>query len=206
MPNVRIFLVDNYPVVRYGLRQALQAERGLCVVGEAENGEAACAHLAVQPADVLVIDVCLGGMSGVEVVRWVRTRQPAMKVLILAGCRDEDCQRQAGEAGADRYLPKNASLEEIIHTIRSIAGGTSPDTSPAHNGSSDRLSGRELEVLALAGKGFTNKEIARQLSISDRTVQTHLTRIYHKIQVASRTEAVLYALAHGWMTAMDYEI
>lgn len=210
MPPLHVFLVDDHPIIRYGLRHALQAEHDLAVIGEAENGEAACALLPSQQPDVLLLDLRLSGMNGLEVTRHVRRQYPNIKILILTGREDEESQRKAFEAGADGYLLKSASVEEIIGAIRAIASGHAV-ISPLKNVASppthtDNLSERELEVLALTSRGVSNKEIAQHLNISDRTVQTHLTRIYQKIQVTSRTEAVLYALARGWVTATDYEI
>lgn len=212
MPPLRVFLVDSHPVVRYGLKRALQGEPDLLVTGEAENGEAACVRLANERADVLILDLRMAGMNGLEVARSVRGRQPGIKILILTAREDEESQRKAFEAGADGYLLKTANVEVIIEAIYALAGGhqvysVAKNFTSIEPANTSSLSQRELEVLCIVSKGFSNKEAGQQLKISDRTVQTHLTRIYHKLQVTSRTEAVLYALARGWVTpGVDYEI
>lgn len=212
---LRVLLADDHPVVRFGLRHALSNADGLTVVGEAERGDAVATLIDLYHPQVLVINVRMAGLNGIEVTQRLRDKGRNIKILAFSSRDDEETVRAAVRAGVDGYLLKTSSLEQIIHAIRDVAEGRhafSPEIAQkAHlNGrhaSPDLLSPRELEVLNLAGKGYTNKAIALQLKISNRTVQTHLTRVYHKLDVASRTEAVMRAIAYGWIAAPDfYEI
>lgn len=212
---LRVLLADDHPVVRFGLRQALGTADGLSVVGEAERGDAVTTLIDLHKPHVLVINVRMAGLNGIEVTQRLRDKGRSIKILAFSSRDDEETVRAAVRAGVDGYLLKTSSIEQIIHAIRDVAEGRqafSPEIAPkAHfsgrHASPDLLSPRELEVLNLAGKGYTNKAIALQLKISNRTVQTHLTRVYHKLDVASRTEAVMRAIAYGWIAAPDfYEI
>jgi DNA-binding NarL/FixJ family response regulator len=165
---------------------------------------------------VVVLNMRMAGLNGIEATQRIRTRRQQVKILALTSRDDEETVRAAVRAGVDGYLLKTASIEQIIQAIRDIAAGKpvfSPEIVQKANISGRAaspdlpLSPRELEALTLAGKGYTNKAIAMRLKISNRTVQTHLTRAYHKLDVASRTEAVMHAIARGWIAAPDfYEI
>lgn len=212
---IRVLLTDDHPVVRFGLRQALQNADGLLVVAEAERGDAVIAAIQTHSPRVVVLNIRMAGLNGIEVTQRIRTLKHDVKILVLSSRDDDETVRAAVRAGVDGYLLKTASLEQIIQAIRDVAAGKqafSPEIAQKANitgrpASPDLLSPRELEVLNLAGKGYTNKAIAMQLKISNRTVQTHLTRVYHKLDVASRTEAVMRAIAYGWIAAPDfYEI
>jgi len=212
---IRILLTDDHPVVRFGLRQALNGADGLLVVAEAERGDEVSALIEAHSPQVVVLNIRMAGLNGIEVTQRIRARQQQVNVLALTSRDDEETVRAAVRAGVDGYLLKTASLEQIIQAIRDVAVGKpafSPEiaqkaTIAGRAASPDLLSPRELEVVTLAGKGYTNKAIAMRLKISNRTVQTHLTRVYHKLDVASRTEAVMRAIAYGWIAAPDfYEI
>ncbi|MGC1377215.1 MAG: response regulator transcription factor [Anaerolineales bacterium] len=212
---IRIILTDDHPVVRFGLRQALRGADGLLVVAEAERGDAVEALIEAHNPQVVVLNIRMAGLNGIEVTQRIRARQQQVNILALTSRDDEETVRAAVHAGVDGYLLKTASLEQIIQAIRDVAAGKpafSPEIAQKANiagrpASPDLLSPRELEVVTLAGKGYTNKAIAMRLKISNRTVQTHLTRVYHKLNVASRTEAVMRAIAYGWIAAPDfYEI
>lgn len=212
---IRIIIADDHPVVRVGLRAALSSAEGLLLVAEADRGDAIAALIELHHPQVLVLNIRMAGLNGIEVTERIRARGHAVKVLALTSRDDEETVRAAVRAGVDGYLLKTSSLEQIIDGIRDVAEGGaafSPEIAKKINisgrpASPDLLSPRELEVLNLAGKGYTNKAIALQLKISNRTVQTHLTRVYHKLDVASRTEAVMRAIAYGWIAAPDfYEI
>lgn len=215
-PPIRILLADDHPVVRFGLRQALQGVQGMQIVAETERGDQVAALIGTHHPDVVVLNIRMAGLNGIEVAQRVRALASGTRVLILTSRDDDESIKGALRAGADGYLLKTATLEQIIQAIRDVAAGQpafSPEIAPRWSSFSTRsappdlLSARELEVLNLAGKGYTNKAIALQLKISNRTVQTHLTRVYNKLQVASRTEAVMRAIAFGWIAAPDfYEI
>ena len=212
---IRVLLTDDHPIVRFGLRQALGSADGLLVVAEAERGDAVGALIETYSPQVVVLNMRMAGLNGIEVAQRIRARKQDVKILTFTSRDDDETVRAAVRAGVDGYVLKTASLEYIIQAIRDVAAGRpafSPEIAKKANisgrpASPDMLSPRELEVLNLAGKGYTNKAIAMQLKISNRTVQTHLTRVYHKLDVASRTEAVMRAIAYGWIAAPDfYEI
>ena len=212
---IRIILADDHPVVRFGLRAALAAADGLLVVAEAERGDTVLALVELHRPQVLLLNIRMTGLNGIEVAERIRIRGQDVKILAFTSRDDEETIHAALRAGMVGYLLKTASLEQIIQSIRDVAEGRSAFSAEiakkaqlsSRAASPDMLSPRELEVLNLAGKGYTNKAIALQLKISNRTVQTHLTRVYHKLDVASRTEAVMRAIAYGWIAAPDfYEI
>lgn len=212
---IRILLADDHPVVRFGLRTALREADGLLVVAEAGRGDEVTALVELHQPNVIVLNIRMAGLNGIEVAERLRMKGLDVKILALTSRDDEETIHAALRAGMAGYLLKTASLEKIIQSIRDVAEGHtafSPEIAQkaqlsGRSASPDMLSPRELEVLNLAGKGYTNKAIALQLKISNRTVQTHLTRVYHKLDVASRTEAVMRAIAYGWIAAPDfYEI
>ncbi len=212
---IRILLADDHPVVRFGLRAALREADGLLVVAETGRGDEVAALVALHHPQVLVLNIRMAGLNGIEVAERLRLRGENVKMLALTSRDDEETIQAALRAGISGYLLKTSSLEQIIQSIRDVAEGRATFSTEiaqkaqlaGRSASPDMLSPRELEVLNLAGKGYTNKAIALQLKISNRTVQTHLTRVYHKLDVASRTEAVMRAIAYGWIAAPDfYEI
>lgn len=215
--NIRVVLADDHAVVRAGIRQILEHGGDIQVIAEAENGLAAEALIQELQPDVAVLDIQMPKASGIEVTRWVRAHLSRVGVLILTAFDDDPYVLAALQAGANGYMLKTADPEDLIRAVRdvfegrsalsaAIAGklvgalqgsaGSSTRSSPVEN-----LSDRELEVLALVAKGYTNKAIAAQLKISDRTVQGHLARIFAKLQAASRTEAVMRAVAMGWIAS-----
>jgi len=204
---IRVLLADDHVVVRKGVREFLEEEPDIEVVGEAGDGQQAVdMALALQP-DVVVMDIQMPVLSGADATRRIRATAPNVRVLVLTAYDDDPYIFGLLEAGATGYVLKTAESREIIRAIRAIAAGQSM-TDPAIMarliarmsqpvGSSETLSERELDVLRLAARGLTNKQISRDLTISDRTVQNHLANIYAKLQVASRTEAVTVALQRG---------
>jgi DNA-binding NarL/FixJ family response regulator len=210
-PLIKVLLADDHAVVRAGIRQFLEHAGDLQVVAEAGDGEAACALIAQHTPDVAVLDIQMPGKSGIEVTRWVRAQRLPVGVLILTAYDDDPYVMAVLKAGANGYVLKTASPAEIIQAVRDVHAGQSVLT-PAiaqklmaqlsrrsENQPVEALSDRELEVLTLAGKGFTNKAIGVHLGISDRTVQAHLARIFDKLQATSRTEAVMRAVSLGWL-------
>jgi len=208
---IRVLLADDHAVVRAGIRQFLERAGDLQVVAEAGDGEAACALITEHKPDVAVLDIQMPGKSGIDVTHWVRAQRLPVGVLILTAYDDDPYVMAVLKAGANGYVLKTASPAEIIQAVRDVHAGQSV-LSPAiaqklmaqlSGRSEDQpveaLSDRELEVLTLAGKGFTNKAIGVQLGISDRTVQAHLARIFDKLQATSRTEAVMRAVSLGWL-------
>ncbi len=204
---IRVLLADDHVVVRKGVREFLEEEPDIKVVGEAGDGQQAVdMALALQP-DVVVMDIQMPVLSGADATRRIRATAPNVRVLVLTAYDDDPYIFGLLEAGATGYVLKTAESREIIRAIRATAAGQSM-TDPAITarliarmsqpvGSSETLSERELDVLRLAARGLTNKQISRDLAISDRMVQNHLANIYATLQVASRTEAVTVALQRG---------
>lgn len=216
---IRVLLADDHAVVRAGIRQFLEQDPAIEVLAEADDGEMARTLIAQHLPDVAILDIQMPKASGIEVTRWVRTNHRQVGVLILTAYDDDPYVLAVLQAGANGYVLKTASPAEIVQAVRDVYEGRSAlDPNIAHKlvthishrfgGTADRLPAeveplteRELEVLSLAGKGYTNKAIGVQLGISDRTVQGHLAKIYAKLNAGSRTEAVMRAVSLGFITA-----
>ncbi len=208
---IRVLLADDHAIVRAGIRQLLEHSGDIQIIAEASDGEIAQSLIQQYHPDVAVLDIQMPKASGIEVTRWVRANMPDVGVLILTAYDDDPYVMAVLQAGANGYVLKTASPEELIEAVHDVHEGKSVlDTSitqklMAHifKGSKtsvvEELTGRELEVLRLAAKGYTNKAIGVQLSISDRTVQGHLAHIFDKLQAGSRTEAVMRAVSLGWI-------
>jgi DNA-binding NarL/FixJ family response regulator len=205
--SIRVVIADDHNVVRKGIRELLSDEDDITVVGEARNGhEAVDLALALTP-DVVVMDIAMPELSGVEATRRIRAAAPGVRVLVLTAYADDPYIYSLLDAGATGYILKTAESREIVRAVRATAAGQSAldpavaprliarITQPSSKG--DTLTERELDVLRLAARGLTNKQIGADLQISDRTVQNHLANIYAKLGVASRTEAVTAALQRG---------
>jgi len=210
--KIRILLADDHTIVRAGIRQLLESARDLQVIAEAGDGEEAQALIEQHKPDVAVLDIQMPKASGIEVTRWVRSRLPEVGVLILTAYDDDPYVMAVLQAGANGYVLKTAKADELIQAVRDVHEGKSaldpsitrklmsnifktPENKPVES-----LTDRELDVLRLAAKGFTNKAIGVQLGISDRTVQGHLAHIFAKLQANSRTEAVMRAVSLGWVS------
>ena len=198
-------------MVRAGIRELLEGAGDLQVVAEAGDGEEAQALIQKSKPDVAVLDIQMPKASGIDVTRWVRANQPAVGVLILTAYDDDPYVMAVLQAGANGYVLKTARADELIQAVRDVNEGKSaldPTITqklmaslfkPATDNSVEALTDREPDVLRLAARGYTNKAIGVQLGISDRTVQGHLAHIFAKLQAASRTEAVMRAVALGWI-------
>lgn len=220
MAKIRVILAEDHAVVRQGTRQLLERYSDVEVIGEASDGQEAVALVQELKPDVVIMDVRMPRMSGIEATRKVKEQFPDVGILALTAHDDDEYVFALLEAGANGYLLKTAEIEELVKAIRSVHAGQSaldplvtqkvvaqfmngkslPDVMAQVSEEMDGLTSRELEVLRLVGQGLTNKEVAQQLYISDRTVQAHLSSIFSKLQVASRTEAVMYAIRKGWIT------
>ncbi len=189
----------------------LDMDPGVAVVGEAVDGAEAIALVRKLHPDLVLMDVRMEGMDGVEATRQLHDLAPDVAVLILTGYGEDEILLRAVEAGAHGFLVKDASADEVLEAIRRVAAGESLVT-PAllrhllgtftsrHREQPEppsALTDRELEVLKALGRGLSNEEIARELVISERTVKTHLSRIFSKLQVTGRAQAMLYAVRHG---------
>ena len=207
--KIRILLADDHHIVRAGVRQLLESASDLQVIAEAGDGEEAQALIQKHKPDVAVLDVQMPKATGIEVTRWVRANMPEVGVLILTAYDDDPYVMAVLQAGANGYVLKTAQTDDLIQAVRDVNEGKSAlDPSITRKLMSNLFKGtekkivepltdRELDVLRLTAKGFTNKAIGVQLSISDRTVQGHLAHIFAKLQANSRTEAVMRGVYLG---------
>jgi len=220
MGKIRVILAEDHAVVRQGTKHLLDRYPDIEVIGEAGDGEEAVTLVKELKPDVVIMDVRMPRMSGIEATRKVKAEFPEVAVLALTAHDDDEYVFALLESGANGYLLKTAEIEELVKAIRAVHAGqpaldplvTQKVVSQFMNGKSlpdvmaqvgdemDGLTSRELEVLRMVAQGLTNKEVAQQLYISDRTVQAHLSSIFSKLQVSSRTEAVMYAIRKGWIT------
>lgn len=207
---IQVLLAEDHALVREGTRKMLEQDERISVVGEAADGHAAIDMTRDLHPDVLLLDMSLPVANGIEVTRAVRAMPDPPHVLILSAYDDSDYVSAALSAGAGGYMLKNAGSEDLLAALLAVARGDivlHPSVARralgAHAGGDDPtpLSERELDVLRQAAKGLKTKEIAERLSLSTRTVESHLTSIYNKLGVTGRTAAVLYAASHGWVTA-----
>lgn len=218
MDKIKVMLAEDHVVVREGTRELIQHEEDMEVVGEAGDGEEAVALAERTHPDVIIMDVNMPRLNGIEATKQIKATQPSIAVLVLSAYDNDQYISALLEAGAAGYLLKNIKGRELIEAVRAVHAGESvlhpkiarkvlnrfaavakQEGEPAAN----ILSERELEVLKLAAKGLSNRDIAEQLFLSIRTVQAHLGNIFNKLDVGSRTEAILYGLKKGWFSVED---
>lgn len=211
--KIRVLLADDHAVVRKGIRDFLEEDETLRVIGEANDGEEALALIARDAPDVAVFDIQMPRLNGLDATRRVKQEFPDVQILILTAYDDDPYLFAALQAGASGYLLKTSSAEELLHAVHAVAQGDtalSPavakklvrraaGSAAAQDEIIEPLTDRELDVLRLAAQGLGNKQIGVALNISDRTVQGHLANIYGKFHVATRTEAVLFAVRQKWI-------
>lgn len=217
MKPIRILLADDHVMVREGTRRILEREPDLRVVAEAGDGREMIALAEQERPDVLIVDISMPVMNGIEATKVVKRLLPQTAVLVLTAYDDDEYVFAILEAGAAGYLLKDVRGSELIDAVRKVYEGESvlhPSiakkvlrrvtcTSPHGGAVTDVLSEREMEVLRLAARGLSNREIADKLVLSPRTVQSHMANIFSKLQVGSRTEAVIVGLRRGWLTLKD---
>jgi len=209
-------LVDDHAIVRKGIRALLTTERDIQVVGEAGDGQEAVAKAQALQPDVILMDLVLPEMDGIEATRHITTEQPGVRILVLTSFAADDKIFPAIQAGALGYLLKDSGPGELVQAIHQVhQGEPSLDSTlashvlyeMAHSSktkrTSDPLSERELEVLRLIAQGCSNREIAEQLVITEMTVRAHVSNILGKLHLASRTQAALYALREGLASVED---
>jgi NarL family two-component system response regulator LiaR len=214
---ITILIADDHPTYREGLRQLLSAETDLECVGVASDGVEAIEMTKQFQPDVALIDIIMPELNGIKATAQIKSICPNTAVLVLSAFDNMAYILPVVKAGASGYLLKNSSLDEIAGAIRLVHNGDTVldsaavdivmanirASSTSTGNRSDDLGNREMEVLALTAKGMSNKDIAKQLTLSERTVQTHLVSIFKKLSVSSRTQAVLYALRKGWLSLED---
>lgn len=220
MANIRIMIVDDHEVVRSGLKAILEPEDDLEVVGEASSGSEAVEKMARLDPSLVLMDVRMEEMSGIEACRLIKSSHPQVNVLMLTSFGEEEAVMASIMAGASAYLLKNVGRTELIRAIRGVAGGQNLLDPAVTKRVMERLaqltvkeeerevaglSGREKEVLALVARGSTNKEIAGKLVISEHTARNHLSRILDKLGLTRRSEAAVFAAEHGLLDKADEE-
>jgi len=218
----RLLLVDDHPIFLRGVKHTLEDSGEFEVVGEAADGQRAITLAEQLLPDVMLIDINLPGMSGLEVSRVIKRRQPQSNIIILSVYEDDEQLFKSITAGAAAYFPKDISPEKLIEVVRQVARGnyiinenvlSKPTVASrvlnqfrelsANENENEPifapLTNREVEILDCIARGNSNKEIARNLSISDQTVKNHITSILKKLNANDRTQAVIMALRHGWI-------
>lgn len=213
MTGLRLLIADDHTLVRQGIRKILEAQPGWTVVGEAGNGRDAVRMVMELQPDVVILDIGMPLLNGVEAVQQISRRVPSIRVLVVSMHADDVYVTRAVRAGASGYLLKDSADADLLRAVSAVAQGKSffsPAVAKvlldeyvrqlADRGITDRfdtLSEREREIFQLVAEGFSNKEIAGQLGISPGTVETHRARIMEKLDVHSAAEIVLYAVRRG---------
>lgn len=208
---IRVYLADDHPIVRRGIRDLLDTEPDMVVVGEADNGREAVAGVEALAPDVILMDLVMPLLDGIGAIRQIKAAQPDAKILVLTSFATDDKVFPAIKAGALGYLIKDTGPEELVRAIHQVHAGratlhptiaqkllteiSGPAEAPP---APDPLTNREVEVLQLVARGLTNQEIADNLVISVATVYTHVSNILSKLHLATRTQAALYALREGY--------
>ena len=215
MKKLRILLADDHKVVRDGLRLLVEGQRDMRVVGEAGNGKEALKQARELKPDIVVMDLSMPELNGLQATERLKAERPEIKVVALTVHEDPSYLLQLCKAGAVGYVLKRSAGDDLIHAIRTVAGGglhfdpalasqalmgrtgEAPGKQGLHPAN---LSEREKEVLVLLAWGYSNKEIAGELGLSTKTVETYRVRISEKMGLRSRTEMVQYALRQGWLS------
>ncbi len=221
--RIQILIADDHPLFRRGIRWSLEHEHDMIVVGEAEDGPSTIQQVDNLTPDVVLVDINMPEMSGIDVTRILKRRHPRLAVVVLTMHEEDEQLFHAIRVGAAAYATKNIEADELIQVIRRVAHGeyiinenvlsrpfvaarvldqfrelTQMDQ--AAESIFSPLTPREVEILDCVAQGNSNKEIAKQLGISDQTVKNHITSILRKLAVNDRTQAVIYALRHGWIS------
>ena len=204
MTKTRIMIVDDHEVVRLGMRTALEAEPDLTVIGEASNGAEALAKMPVLDPQLILMDVRMEKMNGIEACREIKSRNPDVHILMITSYTDDDAVISSILAGASGYLLKHVSRADLLRSIRLVASGRSLIDSNTAKQAMERLTQvpgselteREREVLTLIARGYTNKQIADTLFVSEKTARNHVSHILDKLGLSRRSEAAAFAVEH----------
>jgi len=214
--NISIILGEDHLITRQGIRRLLEDEKGFSIIGEASNGEEVVKLVTELKPDVVLMDIAMPKLNGIEATRQIKLINPRTGVLVLSAYDDDEYVFALLKAGAAGYLLKSVSGDELVRAVKAIHKGEPvldpaiarkvlnyfklPDKVPGMEEDTEHFSDRELDIIRLAAKGLTNKEIADKLHLSYRTVEGHMRDVFNKLGVGSRTEAVLHGLRRGWFT------
>lgn len=225
--QTKVIIVDDHPLFRQGLRDVLETDASLIVIGEAADGEVAIELVHEAKPDVVLMDINLPTINGLQVTRRIKSQLPEIKVIVITGYDDDEQVFHAVRAGASAYCSKDVPPEALINIIQTVQEGfyVVDDKTMRYDelidwieqkigrldgplvGERDELfqplSPREMEILEHVTRGLSNKEIAYRLGISHQTVKNHMTAILRKLRVDDRTQAAVYALRHGWVRLED---
>jgi NarL family two-component system response regulator LiaR len=215
MGVIKVLVAEDHLITRQGICRLLEDENNLEVIGEAGNGEEAVQMVGELEPDVVIMDVAMPKLNGIEATRQIKLIRPATAVLILSAYDDDEYVFGLVEAGAAGYLLKTASGEELSRAIKAVHKGEPvldpviarkvlnrlrfPDKIPRVARPAEHLSEREIDIIKLAARGMSNKDIADELHLSRRTIEGNLRTIFNKLGVGSRTEAVMQAVGRGWL-------
>lgn len=219
--SITVLIVDDHPLLRQGLKTLLELEGGITVVGQASNGPEAIRLAKQLQPDVVLLDINMPGMNGVEVAKVLREQQPDLGILVLTIHDDEPYVKEMIRSGAKGYLLKDAEPRQVVQTIKKVAAGESVYPTDLMERVMERyhqlevrmgrlqsaaaindlsLTNRELEILRYIVEGMRNKEIANALYISEKTVKNHITNLLRKLDVEDRTQAAVFAVSQGLFT------
>ena len=204
MVKTRIMIVDDHEVVRMGMRSLFEPEADFVVVGEASNGAEALAKMTVLDPQLILMDVRMEKMGGIEACREIKSQFPGVKILMLTSYTDDDAVISSILAGASGYLLKHLSRAELLRSVRLVASGQTLIDAKATKRAMERLTQmpggelttREREVLTLVARGYTNKQIADKLIVSEKTARNHVSNILEKLGLSRRSEAAAFAVEH----------
>jgi NarL family two-component system response regulator LiaR len=216
MEEIKVLLAEDHSVVREGLRELIERQEDMRVVGEASDGEEAVSLANELSPDLVLMDIALPKLTGIEATRRIKELHPFITILVLTAYDNEEFILALLEAGAAGYLLKNVGSQELLDAIHAVYNGDSvlyptvaakvfkhlqleKDRKYAKQERAEILSERELEVLRLGAEGLANKQIAQELSVGERTIQSHWRNIFNKLGVNSRTEALMEGLRRGWI-------
>jgi len=205
---IRVLLADDHAIVRAGLKEILADTGDIEVAGEAANGQEVLARVSAQDFDIAVLDLSMPGRNGIELIKLVKAEKPKLRILVLSMHSEEQYAVRALKAGASGYLSKESAADQLVAAIRRIAAGgayVTPETAErlalgaaprAEAAAYTLLSDREFQVFRMIARGASVSEIARELSLSVKTISTHKTRIMDKMGLANQAELIRYALEH----------
>ena len=221
MGSIKVLLAEDHVVVREGIRELIQREEDMEIVGEAGDGEEAVQLAEQLKPDIILMDIAMPKLNGIEATQRIKGSHPSISVLVLTAYDNEEFIFALLEAGAAGYLLKNVGSRELLNAIRAVYDGESVlhpviankvfsrlqlgKRKHSEQERGELLTDRELEVLRLGAQGLANKEIATGLFLGERTIQTHWRNIFNKLGVSSRTEAIMYGLWKGWISMNQEE-